>query len=109
MLFQGADRNAQSTPSCLIHQDSGHRQGADAARVGQQSTDDHREPDRDHLHRGGAGLGVLGLFRRAQAADQAGKALSCSIQQRAVSSGWAGVRRAALLLIQQGDHPLGRW
>ena len=75
MLFQGADRNAQSTPSCLIHQDSGHRQGADAARVGQQNTDDHREPDRDHLHRGGARLGVLGLFRRAQAADQAGKAL----------------------------------
>ena len=81
MLFQGADRNAQSAPCRLIHQDSGHRQGADAARVGQQNTDDHREPDRDHLHRGGTVLSILGLICRLQAAcERAGKGISVHVK-----------------------------
>lgn len=68
MLFQGAHGDAQGAPCRLIHQHIGHRQLPDAAGAGEQHRNGHREQHRHHLHRGGRGLGVLGLVGGAQAA-----------------------------------------
>ena len=75
MLFQRADSQAEGAPRGLIHQHGGNGQGADAARIGQQHTDGHREPDRHQLHRGGSRLSILGLLGGAETADEADEAL----------------------------------
>ena len=74
MLLQGADSDAQCAPCGLIHQHRGDGQLPDAARIGQQHRNEHREAYRHQLHRGGAGLGILCLICGLQAAGQAGKA-----------------------------------
>ena len=71
VLLQRTDGQAEGAPRGLIHQHSGNGQGADAARIGQQHTDGHREPDRHQLHRGGSRLGILGLLGGAETADEA--------------------------------------
>ena len=75
MLLQRADGQAEGAPCGLVHQHSGNRQGADAARIGQQHTDGHREPDRHQLHRGGSRLSILGLLGGAETTDEADEAL----------------------------------
>ena len=62
MLLQGADGAAQGAPCGLIHQHRGDGQLPDAARIGQQHCNEHREAHRHQLHRGGAGLGILCLI-----------------------------------------------
>ena len=68
MLLQCTHSNAQGAPRCLIHQHRCHRKLPDAACTGEQRCNDNGEQHRDHLYRGGAALGVLGLIRSLQAA-----------------------------------------
>lgn len=110
MLLQGADGDAQGAPCGLIHQHRGDGKLPDAARVGQQHRNEHREAHRHQLHRGGAGLGILCLICGLQAASQAGKA-SVVVQAalglfRGSISGFNGL---TLLAVQHGDHTLRQW
>ena len=108
MLLQRTDGQAEGAPRSLIHQHGGNGQGTDAARIGQQHTDGHREPDRHQLHRGGSRLSILGLLGGAETADEADEAL---IVQHTAAGGVlrlrrGGVQGVALVLFQQGDHAL---
>ena len=81
MLLQCTHSNAQGAPRCLIHQHRCHRKLPDAACTGEQRCNDNGEQHRDHLHRSGTVLRILGLICRLQAAcERAGKGISVHVK-----------------------------
>ena len=107
MLLQGADGDAQGAPCGLIHQHRGDGQLPDAARIGQQHRNEHREAHRHQLHRSSAGLGILCLICSLQAAGQAGKAPVVVQAAVGLFRGSLGCFNGlTLVAVQHGDHAL---
>ena len=107
MLLQGADGDAQGAPCGLIHQHRGDGKLPDAARIGQQHCNEHREAHRHQLHRGGAGLGILCLICGLQAASQAGKAPVVVQAALGLCRGCiGGFNGLTLVAVQYRDHAL---